>query len=55
MEGVYAPAVSTTKKAAEIVVLDATKSPNNNNKYANEKEILAKLLYCESGGTSWDC
>lgn len=54
MEGVYAPAVSTTKKAAEVVVLDATKS-SNNNKYANEKEILAKLLYCESGGTSWDC
>lgn len=54
VEGVQAPAVSTTKKAAETVVLDTTKSPNNN-KYVNEKEILAKLLYCESGSTSWDC
>lgn len=28
---------------------------SKNKNYENEKDILAKLLYCEAGGTSWDC
>lgn len=53
-ERVYAPVVEgTTKKAVEITVEQAT--TENKKKYTNERDILAKLLYCESGSTSWDC
>lgn len=48
---VYAP-VTTTKKAEEVVVEECV---TVNYSYNSEREILAKLLYCESGSTSWDC
>ena len=30
-------------------------SPTGEITYTNERDFLAKLLYCEAGGTSWEC
>ena len=45
------PVEISTKKAEQIVIENATKEI----KYDNEREILAKLLFCEAGGEGWDC
>lgn len=42
---------NTTKKAKEIVVEEAT----TQKKYIDEREVLARLLYLESGSAGWDC
>lgn len=51
---VYAPVVEgTTKKANQITIKEDLSTDKT--KYTNERDILAKLLYCESGSTSWEC
>lgn len=55
-DNLCAPVVSVTKKAEEFIVeKDYSQDNKNTQKYNNEREILAKLLYCESGSTGWDC